>query len=147
MIHPHVPVGIPCYDFTPVTCPTLGGPLPCGLGYRLQVLQTPMAWRAVCTTPGNVFTPTFWFGITSNSNFMRSSYRPQSGLRSAFRDWLHVTMLQLVVPTIVARLYHVAARCTDHCSTPVALDVRGMMIWRHPHLPPAYTGSLLRVLN
>ena len=43
VIHPHVPVGIPCYDFTPVTCPTLGGPLPCGLGYRLQVLQTPMA--------------------------------------------------------------------------------------------------------
>ena len=27
MIHPHVLVGIPCYDFTPVTCPTLGGPL------------------------------------------------------------------------------------------------------------------------
>ena len=43
VIHPHLPVGIPCYDFTPVTCPTLGGPLPCGLGYRLQVLQTPMA--------------------------------------------------------------------------------------------------------
>ena len=43
VIHPHVPVGIPCYDFTPVTCPTFGGPLPCGLGYRLQVLQTPMA--------------------------------------------------------------------------------------------------------
>ena len=43
VIHPHVLVGIPCYDFTPVTCPTLDGPLPCGLGYRLQVLQTPMA--------------------------------------------------------------------------------------------------------
>ena len=43
VIHPHVLVGIPCYDFTPVTCPTLGGPLPYGLGYRLQVLQTPMA--------------------------------------------------------------------------------------------------------
>ena len=27
VIHPHVPVGIPCYDFTPVTDPTLGGPL------------------------------------------------------------------------------------------------------------------------
>ena len=27
MIHPHVPVGIPCYDFTPVTGPTLIGPL------------------------------------------------------------------------------------------------------------------------
>ena len=27
VIHPHVPVGIPCYDFTPVTCPTFAGPL------------------------------------------------------------------------------------------------------------------------
>ena len=28
VIHPHLPVGIPCYDFTPVTNPTLaGGPL------------------------------------------------------------------------------------------------------------------------
>ena len=43
VIHPHVLVGIPCYDFTPVTCPTLTGPLPYGLGYRLQILQTPMA--------------------------------------------------------------------------------------------------------
>ena len=43
VIHPHVLVGIPCYDFTPVTCPTLGGPIPYGLGYRLQILQTPMA--------------------------------------------------------------------------------------------------------
>ena len=43
VIHPHVPVGIPCYDFTPVTCPTLDDPIPYGLSYRLQVLQTPMA--------------------------------------------------------------------------------------------------------
>ncbi len=43
VIHPHVPVGIPCYDFTPVTGPTLIGPLPCGLGYQLRVLPTPMA--------------------------------------------------------------------------------------------------------
>ena len=28
VIHPHVLVGIPCYDFTPVTGPTLGGPIP-----------------------------------------------------------------------------------------------------------------------
>ena len=27
VIHPHVPVGIPCYDFTLVTDPTLIGPL------------------------------------------------------------------------------------------------------------------------
>ena len=24
VIHPHVPVGIPCYDFTPIINPTLG---------------------------------------------------------------------------------------------------------------------------
>ena len=43
VIHPHVPVGIPCYDFTPVTCLTFAGPLPKGLGYQLRVLQTPIA--------------------------------------------------------------------------------------------------------
>ena len=83
VIHPHLPVGIPCYDFTPVTGPTLIGPLLCRLGYHLRVLPTPMAWRAVCTTPGNVFTPTFWFGITSDSSFMKSSCRLQSVLRLA----------------------------------------------------------------
>ena len=84
VIHPHVPVGIPCYDFTPVACPTFAGPLPKGLGYQLRALQTPIAWRAVCTTPGNVFTLTFWFRITSDSNFMESSCRLQSELRPVF---------------------------------------------------------------
>jgi hypothetical protein len=27
VIHPHVPVGIPCYDLTLITCPTFDGPL------------------------------------------------------------------------------------------------------------------------
>jgi hypothetical protein len=27
VIHPHVPVGIPCYDFTLIICPTLGSAL------------------------------------------------------------------------------------------------------------------------
>ena len=27
VIHPHVLVGIPCYDFTPIICPTLNGSL------------------------------------------------------------------------------------------------------------------------
>ena len=80
VIHPHVPVGIPCYDFTPITCPTFASPLLCRLGYQLRVLQTLIAWRAVCTTPGNVFTLTFWFRITSDSNFMESSCRLQSEL-------------------------------------------------------------------
>ena len=81
VIHPHLPVGIPCYDFTPITCPTLNGPLLYRLGYHIRVLQTFVAWRAVCTTPGNVFTLTFWFRITSDSNFMESNCRLQSELR------------------------------------------------------------------
>ena len=42
VIHPHVPVGIPCYDLTPINGPTLDGSLPFGLGHRLRVLQSLM---------------------------------------------------------------------------------------------------------
>ena len=40
------------------------------LGHWLRALPTPMVWRAVCTRPGNVFTATCWFAITSDSSFM-----------------------------------------------------------------------------
>jgi len=42
VIQPHLPVRLPCYDFTPVTSPTFDGSLPEGLGDRLRVLLTPM---------------------------------------------------------------------------------------------------------
>ena len=31
VIQPHLPIRLPCYDFTPITDPTLDGCLPCGL--------------------------------------------------------------------------------------------------------------------
>ncbi len=37
VIQPHLPVQLPCYDFVPVTSPTLGGCFPFGLAHRLQV--------------------------------------------------------------------------------------------------------------
>ncbi len=40
------------------------------LGHWLRAFPTPMVWRAVCTRPGNVFTATCWFAITSDSSFM-----------------------------------------------------------------------------
>jgi hypothetical protein len=40
VIQPHLPVRLPCYDFTPVTGPTFDGSLPNGLGHRLRVLPT-----------------------------------------------------------------------------------------------------------
>ena len=40
VIQPHLPVRLPCYDFTPITDPTLDACPPCGLAGRLQVLPT-----------------------------------------------------------------------------------------------------------
>jgi hypothetical protein len=42
VIQPHLPVQLPCYDFVPVTDPTLGAYFPEGLVQRLQVLPTSM---------------------------------------------------------------------------------------------------------
>jgi len=39
VIQPHLPIRLPCYDFTPITCPTFDGCLPFGLAHRLRVLQ------------------------------------------------------------------------------------------------------------
>jgi hypothetical protein len=42
VIQPHLPVRLPCYDFTPITNPTLDACLPPheGLARRLEVLPT-----------------------------------------------------------------------------------------------------------
>ena len=40
VIQPHLPVRLPCYDFTPLTSHTFGTSLPCGLGRRLRVQAT-----------------------------------------------------------------------------------------------------------
>ncbi len=84
VIQPQVPLGLPCYDFTPVMNHKVVSVLPERLNYPLLLQPTPMVWRAVCTRPGNVFTVTFWFTITSDSDFMESSCRLQSGLRRTF---------------------------------------------------------------
>ena len=42
VIQPQVPLRLPCYDFTPVTDPTVVSCLPCGLAHWLKVKPTPM---------------------------------------------------------------------------------------------------------
>ena len=43
VIQPHLPVRLPCYDFTPVTWPTFDSCLPTrGLAHRLQVFHASM---------------------------------------------------------------------------------------------------------
>ena len=40
VIQPHLPVRLPCYDFTPIADPTFDSSLPKGLGHRLRALPT-----------------------------------------------------------------------------------------------------------
>ena len=42
VIQPHLPIRLPCYDFTPVTGPAFDCSLHCWLGHRLRALPTPM---------------------------------------------------------------------------------------------------------
>ena len=37
VIHPHLPVRVPCYDLVPLTPLTFDRSLPCGLGHGLRV--------------------------------------------------------------------------------------------------------------
>ena len=38
VIQPQLPLRLPCYDFVPITSPTLDSCAPCGFAHRLQVL-------------------------------------------------------------------------------------------------------------
>ena len=42
VIQPHLPIRLPCYDFTPIIKPIFGGALHCWLDYRLRVFPTLM---------------------------------------------------------------------------------------------------------
>ena len=96
------------YGYLVTTSPQLSVPPSAApslrLGHWLRALLTPMVWRAVCTRPGNVFTATFWFAITSDSSFVQSSCRLQSELRRYFWDLLTFAGLLPFVYAIVARV-------------------------------------------
>ena len=128
VIHPHLPVRIPCYDLTPITKFTLGRNK-----FGRRVLLTFMVWRAVCTRPGNVFTAACWSAITSDSDFMQASFSLQSELGLALVGF--------------APPRGFAAHCTSHCRTFLAQDVRPILTWHHPLLPPRYRGSLVRKIQ
>ena len=117
MFQPHLPVRLPCYDLAPVTSFTLGR------SSRLRTSGTPGSHGL----PGGVYkarerihramadarllaNPTSWSRVTdSNPNYDR--------------------LLRL------ASSHLVAALCTGHCNTCVALGVRAVLICRHPHPP------------
>ena len=107
VIQPHVPVRLPCYDFTPLTLHTFGG-WAGDFGCRRlgwcdgRCVQGPGTHSPRRADPRLLATPTSWRRVAaSNPNWGR---------------------LWGFAPTRV-----VAAHCAGHCSTCAAQDIRGMM--------------------
>src|SRR5919109_2514177 len=100
VIQPHLPVRLPCYDFTPITSPTFDGSLPRGVRppasgvarfrgvtggvYKARerihpgvadpgLLATPPSWRRVSASNPN---RDRLFGIRSTSRYRSPLYRP-----------------------------------------------------------------------
>ena len=122
VIHPHLPVRIPCYDFTPITIHTLGT-------FLLTVRPVTSGANNSRGVTGGVYKTRE--RIHRNIADLRLLAIPTSWSRVAdFNpnwDWL----------SRFAPRHRFAPLCTNHCSTCVAQIIRGMMTWRHPHLPPA----------
>ena len=121
VIQPHVPVRLPCYDFTPVTSSTLG-----------TFLQT-----VRITT----------LGIASFHGVTGGVYKARERIHRCVADqrllaipssWRRVAASNPNLEQVsrLAYFHKFATFCLVQCSTCVAQGVRGMMTWRHPHLPP-----------
>ena len=104
VFQPHLPVRLPCYDFTPVTSSALGAPLLKGWGSDFGHSQLPWCDGRCVQGPGTYSPPYGWPAITSDSDFMQASCSLQSELRPGFWGWLALAGLQLFVPAIVARV-------------------------------------------
>ena len=130
VIQPQVLLRLPCYDFTPVAESTVEGS---------------------------------YFSIPASNEFNSHGV---TGGEYKTRERIHRSIADLrllAIPTSCSRVadynpnweiflrfaprHRIAALCIPHCSTCVALDVRAMMTWRRPHLPPTCVGSLFRVLS
>ncbi len=99
VIQPHLPVRLPCYDFTPITSPTFDGSLPrvgspasgvaCFRGVTGGVYKARERIHPGIADPGLLATPPSWrrvsasnpnrdrlFGIRSTSRYRSPLYRP-----------------------------------------------------------------------
>ena len=117
MFQPHLPVRLPCYDLAPVTSFALGRSL------RLRTLGTPSFHGLT----GGVYKARE--RIHRAMADARLLANPTSWSRVADSNPNYERFLRL------ASYHYVATLCTVHCNTCVALDVRAVLIWRHPRLP------------
>jgi hypothetical protein len=103
VIQPHLPVRLPCYDFTPLTRHTFDGSIPYGFSHRLRVYKARERIHRGLADPRLLAIPTSCSRVADcNPNWDRLLWGSAQG-----RPF--------------------ASRCAGHCSTCVALDIRAMM--------------------
>ena len=123
LIHPQVPLGMPCYDFVLITSPTLG-PVQAGTS-----------------------------GIASSSDVTGGEYKTQEHIHRHMADWRLLAIPaswdrvadpnpnwdRLLGISSTLRLRDPLYRPLYHVCSPG--HQRAMLIWRHPHLPPDCLGQ------
>ena len=119
IVHPQVLLRIPCYDFSPVSSPTMD---------PLITKESSDIITSHAVTGGEYKTQEH---IHRNMSDLRLLAIPTSWGRVAALnpDW--DAFLRF------APHYCFASLCMHHCIMCVAPDVKAMLIWRHPHLPPS----------
>ena len=118
IVHPQVLLRIPCYDFSPVSSPTMDPHITRGA----SDITTSHA-----VTGGEYKTQEHIHRDISDSRLLAIP-TSWSRVSDSNPDW---DMLWRLAPP-----RGIAALCTYHCIMCVALGVKAMLIWRHPHLPP-----------
>ena len=113
VIQPHLPIRLPCYDFTPVIRPAFGG--------SFLSVRSPTS------------------GISDSHGVTGGVYKTRERIHRSIlicdyeRFQLHVVELQTTIrtETLFLRFAYprrLASLCLRHCSTCVAQIIRGMMI-------------------
>ena len=118
IVHPQVLLRIPCYDFSPVSSPTMGPHITRG---------TSDITTSHAMTGGEYKTQEHIHRDISDSRLLAIP-TSWSRVSDSNPDWDMLLRL--------AQCHHFATLCTYHCIMCVAPDVKAMLIWRHPHLPP-----------
>ena len=97
VIHPQLPLRMPCYDFTLIIDPTF-------VPHKRAFGCCQLSWcdgRWV-QDPRTYSTRRIWCAFTSKSNFMQASFSLQSELRPALWDLLHLAIWHPFVLAIVS---------------------------------------------
>jgi hypothetical protein len=112
VIQPHLPVLLPCYDFVPVTGPTLGS--------RLLAVGRPTSGVADShDVTGGVYKARERIHRTMADARLLAT--PPSWSRVADSNPNYDALWRFATPR------GVAAHCTRHCSVCVALDIKAML--------------------